>query len=363
MTVAEGLHMRALVERGAFALRTDFVAPAGMVTAVVGPNGSGKSTLLRAVAGLESLRAGVLELDGRILDDAREVFVPAEHRPTGMVFQDYLLFPHLSVLDNVAFGLRARGSTTRAARVRAAGWLRQFGLDDVAERHPSQLSGGQAQRVALVRALATEPRALLLDEPLAALDAGTRADMRLELGRRLRAFDGVTLLVTHEPVEALILADHVVVLEAGQIVQAGTMAQVAARPASTYVAALVGVNLLRGRAREGSVDLVGGGRLVVAGGTAGEVLATIRPSAVTVHRNRPEGSARNVWQATVRSIEDIGDRIRVEFAGEPSLRVDLTASAMADLNLIPEMAAWLSVKATEIEVYPAPPVPQPRPDR
>lgn len=354
MTACDGLHVQALVRRGGFDLQTDFVAPAGQVTAVVGPNGSGKSTLLRAVAGLESISEGVLELDGRVLDDGQGVFVPAEDRPTGMVFQDYLLFPHLSVRENVAFGLRARGSSARDARARAQDWLGQFDLEDLAERRPSQLSGGQAQRVALVRALATEPRALLLDEPLAALDAGTRAEMRVELGRRLREFDGVALLVTHEPMEALILADHVVVLEAGQIVQAGTMAQVAARPASTYVAALVGVNLLRGRAHDGSVDLVGGGRLVVAGGPSGEVLATIRPSAVTVHRTRPEGSARNVWQATVRSIEDIGDRIRVEFAGDPSLRVDLTASAMVELGLAPGVTAWLSVKATEIDVYPVP---------
>lgn len=349
-----GLRMRARVQRGGFSLDAEVTAPPGEVTAIVGPNGSGKSTLLRAVAGLEPVDEGWVELDGRVLDDGGGVIVAPERRPIGMVFQDYLLFPHLSVQDNVAFGLRARGASMRVARQRASEWLGEFDLADLAERRPGQISGGQAQRVALVRALATEPRALLLDEPLAALDAGTRADLRGDLGRRLRDFGGVTLLVTHDPLEALILADRVVVLDGGTVVQAGPMAQVAARPASPYVAALVGVNLLRGRASGGVIDLEGGGRLVVTGSLEGAVFATVRPSAVTVHRHRPESSARNAWRATVRSLEDIGDRVRVDFTGEPGLRVDLTASAMAELGLAAGVDAWLSVKATEIDVYPAP---------
>lgn len=342
------------VIRGEFELSAALTAKAGQVTAIVGPNGSGKSTLLRAIAGLEPIQNGHLQLGDRVLDDGRSIFVPAEKRPIGMVFQDYLLFPHLSVLDNIAFGVQSRGATRQAARQAAREWLADFDLSELASRRPVQLSGGQAQRVALLRALATTPEALLLDEPLAALDAGTKTRMRGELSRRLAEFSGVALLVTHEPLEALVLADHICVLEGGRVVQSGSVEDVAARPASDYVAALMGVNLLRGSARQGRMRLDAGGELIVASSVEGRVFATIRPSAVTVHQNRPEGSARNSWIARVEGLEEIGDRVRVAFAGEPGLLVDLTATSVATLGLVPGASAWLAVKATEIDVYPAP---------
>ena len=342
------------VRRGTVTVDVRLEAARGQVTAIVGPNGSGKSTFLRAIAGLLPIDEGEIAIEGRVVDDGDRVFVPAEHRPIGMVFQDYLLFPHLSVRDNVAFGPRARGLPSRDARLRADEWLARFDVADLAPLRPTQISGGQAQRVALARALATEPSVLLLDEPLAALDAGTRARVRGELGARLRDFAGVTLLVTHDALEALVLADRIVVLEAGRVVQQGTVADVAARPASAYVAALMGVNLLRGHSRDGRIVLADGGEIVAAGAPDGPVLATLRPSAITVHRMRPEGSARNVWSAMVGSLEEAGDRIRVAFVGAPSVLVDLTAAAVAELSLEPGASAWLAVKATEVQAYPAP---------
>ncbi len=348
-----GIHATIQVHRGSFALDADIEAPPGQVTAIVGPNGSGKSTLLRAIAGLAPIDRGSIRIGDCVVDDADGAFIAAEDRSIGVVFQDYLLFPHMTVRDNVAFGLRARGVRTRAARARADESLHEFGLVELATRRPSQISGGQAQRIALARALITHPDALLLDEPFAALDAGTRVATRADLSRRLSDFTGATLLVTHEPLEALVLADRVVVLEEGRVVQAGTMADVAARPASAYVAALMGVNLLRGSAHDGRVTLRGGGELIVASTMQGEVFATIRPSAVTAHRQRPEGSARNVWPARVRTVEEIGDRVRVSFDGQPDLLVDLTAASVASLSLAPGAQCWLTVKATEIDVYPA----------
>lgn len=348
-----GIHGNIQVQRGTFTLDVDIEAPPGQVTAIVGPNGSGKSTLLRAVAGLISIDRGSICIGDRVVDDGGATYIAAEKRPIGMVFQDYLLFPHLSVRDNISFGLRARGMPARAARARADEWLDECGLGDLAGRHPAQISGGQAQRVALARALVTQPHALLLDEPLAALDAGTRAATRAELGHRLRYFTGTTLLVTHDPLEALVLADRIVVLEGGRVVQSGAMSEVSSRPASAYVAALMGVNLLRGTALGGRVELHDGGELIVTSIMKGEVFATIRPSAVTAHRQRPEGSARNAWPARVRSVEEIGDRVRVAFDGKPALLVDLTEESVTNLSLLPCEQCWLTVKATEIDVYPA----------
>ena len=286
----------------------------GEVVAVVGPNGAGKSTLLRAVAGLQPIDAGRITVDDRVLDDpAAGVLVPTADRPIGLVFQDHLLFPRLSALDNVAFGLEARGVRRREARARARELLDRVGLGDQVGARPAALSGGQSQRVALARALATEPRVLLLDEPLAALDARTRPRTRAELRRHLATFPGARLLVTHDPVDALVLADRLVVLEAGRVTQVGTTADVARRPRSRYVAQLVGLNLLHGSAADDRVVRLGGGtELVVAEPVpAVEVAVAVRPQAVAVHRAEPEGSARNAWPAVVADLEADHDRVRV----------------------------------------------------
>ena len=224
----------------------------GEVVAVLGPNGAGKTTLLRALAGLVPLKHGAARLDGVTLEAPAEgVRLPPASRPVGLVFQDLLLFPHMSAAGNVAFGLECAGKSRAQARSEAVAWLGRLGLAGLEDARPGELSGGQAQRVALARALARRPRLLLLDEPLSALDAGARAEVRRELRRQLDDFAGVRLLVTHDPLEATALADRLVVLEGGRVAQAGTVAEVTARPRSAYVAALTGLNLLRGRLLQG----------------------------------------------------------------------------------------------------------------
>lgn len=350
----------AVVRRGEFTLRVDARFDDGVITAVLGPNGSGKSTLLRAVAGLEPVDAGSIWIDERVVDSAktpsaRAAFTPPRRRELGVVFQDYALFPHLTVRQNVAFGPRSRGTARGTAARDADAILGRLGIADLAGRRPAALSGGQAQRVALARALATAPRALLLDEPLAALDAQTKDAVRAELGSTLGQFDGCTLLVTHDPLDALVLADRVLVLEDGAVAQDGTPADLTRMPATDYVAALVGVTLLRGIARGGEIALDGGDVLHVADTTlTGPVLCVVRPESVTVGRQRPEGSARNCWSGTVASLQPSTDRVRVVVDGSPSVVAAVTPAAVADLGLAPGAPVWLSVKATDLTAYPAP---------
>jgi molybdate transport system ATP-binding protein len=270
-----------------------------------------------------------------------------------MVFQNYLLFPHLSALENVAFGLRARGRGRTQSRQLAAAWLDRLGLSGLGSGRPGTLSGGQQQRVALARALATDPRMLLLDEPLAALDVSTRAEVRRDLRRHLRDFPGVNLVVTHDPLEAVALADRLVVIEEGRIVQSGSAAEVTGQPRSRYVADLVGVNLLRGRLRDRVVELESGGQLVTAAAGAGEVYAVVAPRSVSLWRSRPDGSPRNVWGGRATGVDLQGDRVRVRVEGSPSLVAEVTPAAMADLGLAEGTEIWMSVKATEVTVYPA----------
>ena len=281
-----GLSVDMEVTRGSFTLTVSLVAEPGQVLGLLGPNGAGKSTLLSAVAGLTPVSAGRITLAGRVLDDADQgTFVEASERPIGFVFQNYRLFPHMSVADNVAFSPRARGQGKQAARSAAGYWLDRLGLGGLADRKPRQLSGGQAQRVALARALAGQPSLLLLDEPLSALDAGTRLDVQAELKRHLADFSGPCLLVTHDPIEAL-------------------------------------------------------------------VLVAVRPSAIVVSTRPPQSSsARNTWQAKITGLTLLADRVRLDLDGSPSALVDVTPAAVAELSLDPGRQVWLSVKATDLEVY------------
>jgi molybdate transport system ATP-binding protein len=339
---------------GRLHLEAELTVGTGELVVLLGPNGAGKTTLLRALAGLVALDRGRVVLDGAVLEDTQAgAWVPTEQRPIGFVFQDYLLFPHLSALENVAFGLRARGVGRAEARRRAAAWLDRVGLAGHAGARPRALSGGQAQRVALARAMVGEPRLLLLDEPLAALDATTRTVLRRQLRRQLASFDGTRLLVTHDPLEAMALADRLVVLEGGRVTQTGGPAEVSQRPRSRYVAELVGVNLYRGRADGGGVQLAGGGRLVAAGDHRGEVFAAVHPHAVALHRRPPEGTPRNVLAGTADTLEVVGDRVRVRVAGPVPIVAEVTPAAAAELRLGDGGAVWASVKATEVTVYPA----------
>jgi molybdate transport system ATP-binding protein len=350
-----GLVVDATVARGDFRLTVAFTVAPGEVLGVLGPNGAGKSTLLSALAGLHPVTAGRIELGGQVVDDvATGAFVEASARPVGFVFQSYRLFPHLTVLENVAFSARARGLGRQAARAVAQPWVDRLGLTDLADRRPAELSGGQAQRVALARALAASPALLLLDEPLSALDARTRLEVQAELRHHLSDFAGPCLLVTHDPLEALVLADRLLVLEDGRIVQQGTPAQVAQRPSTDYVAKLVGLNLYPGVADGASVHLAGGGSFVVPDHQQhGDVLVAVRPSAIVVSSHRPEStSARNAWPARVEGLTLLADRVRLDVAGPPHALVDVTPAAVAELALCAGSEVWLAVKATDLEVYP-----------
>jgi molybdate transport system ATP-binding protein len=350
----DGLVFDAEVRRGGFTLAVSLTAACGEVLGLLGPNGAGKSTLLGAVAGLTPVSAGRITLAGQVLDDADAgAFVEASGRPVGFVFQNYRLFPYLTVAENVAFSPRARGQGRRAARSAASHWLDRLGRH-LAGRKPGQLSGGQAQRVALARALAGQPELLLLDEPLSALDAGTRLDVQAELKRHLADFTGPCLLVTHDALEALVLADRLLVLEGGRIAQDGTPAQIARQPATDYVAKLVGLNLYAGQADGSQVKLTGGGAFVVADtGQHRDVLVAVRPSAVVVSTERPQhGSARNTWPAKITGLTLLADRVRLDLEGQPSALVDVTPAAVAELSLRPGSEVWLTAKATDLEVYP-----------
>ncbi|MEV5692800.1 ABC transporter ATP-binding protein [Micromonospora globbae] len=348
------LDARLVVDRGAFRLDVPLRVAAGEVVALLGPNGAGKTTALRALAGLQPLTDGHVTLAGTDLDrPARGSWVPTERRPVGVVFQDYLLFPHLTALENVAFGPRRRGADRRAARDTAREWLRRVGLAGHEHRRPRQLSGGQAQRVALARALAVAPSLLLLDEPLAALDARTRLETRAELHRHLAAHPGATLLVTHDPLDALALADRLVIVEGGRVVQEGDAESVTARPRTDYVARLVGLNLYRGRADGDRVRVADGLHLTVADRVTGEAYVAFRPAAVVVHPARPDGSARNAWPATVSGVQRHGDYLRVRLDGPIAVAADVTPAAAAQLHLTPGQEVWAAVKAAETHAYPA----------
>ncbi len=349
------LDARLRARLGELDLDVELRASAEEVVAIIGPNGAGKTTILRILAGLLRLADGRVELDGALLDDpATGAYVVPERRPIGVVFQDYLLFPYLSARDNVAFGLRNRGASKRDARRSADEWLERVGLTDRATSKPAQLSGGQAQRVALARALATSPRLLLLDEPLAALDAGTRAEIRRELRRHLDEFAGIRLMVTHDPVDAATLADRLIVVEHGRVSQTGSVSEVSAHPRSEYVAQLVGLNLYRGDAARGSISIAGGGVLETGDSQLdGSVFAAVNPRAVALYRTEPDGSPRNRWQGTVTDLDVLADRVHVRLDGTAPVIAEITSTAADELGIEPGVQLWSVIKATDVRVYPA----------
>lgn len=342
------------VTRGGFTAELDLQVEAGEVVGVLGENGAGKSTLLRALAGLSPLDEGRLRLGASVVDDpAADIFVPPDERPTGLVLQAPTLFPHLDLRDNVAFGLRRQGMATEAARAVALSWLDRLGVGGLARARPRSVSGGQAQRAAIARTLARDPDVLLLDEPLAALDQDGRTLVRRLLRTEERREGRATVLVSHDPVDALAFTDRLVVLEAGRVSQVGSPAEITRRPRSAFVARLVGLNLLEGRAAGTTVHVAGGGELVTATAASGAALVTIAPHSIALYRSRPDGSPRNTWLAPVEDLEALGDRVRVALGGPIPLVAEITPAAVADLALAAGQEAWATLKATDIDVYPA----------
>ncbi len=322
----------------------------GETVALLGANGAGKSTVLAVAAGLLRPDRGRVVLSGRTLVDERR-FVPPHRRRVALLAQQPLLFPHLSVLDNVAFGPRSAGASRRTSRAAAAEWLARVDASDLGGRRPTGLSGGQAQRVAVARALAAEPELLLLDEPLAALDVDVAPAVRQTLRSVLT--DRTAVVVTHDPLDALLLADRVVVLDAGRVVEEGPSTDVLSRPRSEFAARMAGLNMLVGTWTGDRVQLDSGeavqGRVV---GPAPEVgaraVAAFRPTAVAVYRHEVTGSPRNRFREIVLGVEPLADLVRVR---TPTLRADVTAASVAELDLVPGVEVSLSVKATEVAVY------------
>ncbi|GLX40393.1 hypothetical protein Sros01_64660 [Streptomyces roseochromogenus] len=322
-------------------------ADPGTTIAVVGENGAGKTTLLRALLGLTPRAHAELRLG-----DLDVTALPPHKRQVAWVPQDGALFPHLNALANTAYGLRAHGLPKAEARTEARHWLDRLGVGHLAHRKPAELSGGQAQRVALARALATRPRLLLLDEPLAALDQTTRAQVRHTLRRHLAGFGGVCLIVTHDPVEAVSLADRVLVLADGRTLQDAPPGEVTRHPRSPWVARMLGRNAWPCTATRAGLTLATGGILVAADplpeGARG--LAIIAPESVSLHRDKPTGSPRNVWPGTVREITVLGSRLRILITSDqaPDLIAEITPQAAVDLALADGTGIWASLKATEI---------------
>ncbi|MET4226369.1 ABC transporter permease [Oerskovia enterophila] len=387
----------------------DLAVEPGQVVAILGPNGAGKSTLLQAVTGLlphrahhprraRSRRAPRTQPDGAapgsrtgapvprpapvpardelrvtvggevLTDTARGLSVPPRRRGVGWLTQRPLLFGHLDSTDNVAFGLRARGAPRRAARAEARERLAGLGAGPLAARRPGELSGGQAQRVSITRALATDPRVLLLDEPLASLDVGVAQQVRRVLHDAQRAAPRTTLLVTHDLLDVLLLADRAIVLEEGRIVEDGPAREVLTRPRSRFAARLAGINLLAGLATEDGGLQLAGPALTVAGvvadatdlGRGDPAVAVFEPRAVAVHREAPSGSPRNAFAVTITSIEPHGQLFRAwgEVTGPREVRdavghlaADLTPRSVADLRLAPGERVWFAVKAAEVQIY------------
>jgi len=341
------LEAHVVVRRPQHVVDVRLEAEPGDVVAVIGPNGAGKSTLLRALAGLIPMTDGSVTCNG---DRWSDTWAPQD-RNIGMVFQQQLLFPHLDAAQNVAFGPRSRGAGRRASLGVAREWLERVGVGDLADRRPAQLSGGQAQRVSIARALATDPTLLLLDEPLSALDVSVAMSLRIELAGHLAAFGGVSILVTHDAIDAMTIANRVLVLDDGRVAQTGTPHEVAQRPQTDHVAKLVGLNVLRGRSRDTDVNLDDGTVMATTTPAEGEVFVSFSPAAVALTLDEPTGSVRNRWHGTVRSVVPHGPAVRVHLDTGAALLADVTPGSATRLGLVPGRTVWAAVKATEVVVY------------
>lgn len=336
-----------------FTVDAAFDVPAGRTAALLGPNGAGKSTVVSVIAGIAPLKAGFITLGDRVLDEPDSgVFVPPADRRIGVVFQDALLFQHMDVQQNIEFGPKSVKRDPDQSRRLIELWIDRLDLDSLRKRRPSELSGGETQRVAIARTLVTEPELLILDEPLAAIDASARPRIRRILADFLDGFGGPAIVITHDPAEAFLLADDVLIIEDGRMTQCGSPEDIRMKPATRYAADLAGVNMMIGTAAGGTV-VVGNHTLHIADShVTGEVVITVRPQAISLHRHKPEGSARNSWQTTVRRVETHGEIVRVATGGPLELTAEVTTSGASDVGVAVGEPVWASIKATEIDVVP-----------
>lgn len=370
---SEGLVADVTTRRGDFALDVSLHVAPGETLAVLGPNGSGKTTLLQTIAGTLAVDRGAVHLAGRELGSAEpgrpRRHVGPEGRRVGLLGQQPLLFPHLSALDNVAFGPRAQGMGATASRETARRWLARVGLAELASRRPLALSGGQRQRVALARTLAARPEVLLLDEPFTALDVESGPEMRALIAEHPWPVPIPILLVTHDPLDAIVLADRAAILHDGRIVQQGATAEVLGHPASPFVAALAGVNLVigvidadgdivAGAASTGTASAAstGAGPVLRAAGTpptpGTRVAAVFGPGAVHVAPTVPGEPAASVnsWTGTVAVLQPVPGGVRIGIAEHPRLFVDVPSAAAVSLDLSTGARLGFTIPATEVSV-------------
>ena len=350
----EGLAFEATAGAGAFDLEAAFAVAPGRTLALVGPNGAGKTTCLGLIAGLVAPRTARVACAGEVwTDTARGVSVPPERRRVGVVFQDYALFPHLTVERNVAYGPRARRVADAAGATARA--LERLGLAALRDRAVATLSGGERQKVALARALAADPAVLLLDEPFAALDVGARRAVRSDLFRLLAGCGLPTVLVTHDPVDALAFGDRIAVLESGRVTQAGSREELLARPRSAFVADLAGLNLFRADVAEGAgLKEARAGAVtfhVLADEVRGPGFVAFAPADVTLSAERLPGSAQNAFAGRVMEVLPLPDRLRVTLDAGALIAAEVTREGARGLAPEPGRRLWASVKATAIRVY------------
>ena len=350
------------VQRADRGLDVKLQLAAGEVVAVLGPNGAGKSTLISLLAGLLRPDTGRIAVDGEVLvDTVRKVFVPAHRRGFALLAQQAMLLPHLSAAANVAFAPRSQGRSRKDAAAVATHWLDAVDAAELRARRPAQLSGGQAQRIAIARALAADPSMLLLDEPITALDVAAAPAIRQLLRTVLRSTPRTAVLVTHDILDALSLADRIIVLADGHVVEDGPVREVLSRPRSGFAARIAGINLVAGTVNEAGLATSDGMQIfgvVDATCTPGDAaVAMFRPEAVAVHLQPPTGSPRNHLPVVVDGLEPLGERIRVRTADNPDrsagLFADITAAAAAELDLLPGNHVWFAVKAGEVTIYPS----------
>ena len=368
----------------AFHLNLSFSAEVGKTTVLLGESGAGKSTVLRLLAGLLQPEHGHIALEGvTYFDSSKRIIVPPQERPFGYVFQDYALFPHLNVFENVAFGLRAQRLSRQVIQQRVGEALEHVHLVGMDKRRPSQLSGGQQQRVAIARALALQPQLLLLDEPLAALDVQTRREVRQELRLILADVSITTILVTHQYLEALLFGHAILVLDGGQVIQQGSQRDLLEHPRSSYVAELVGMNFFRGRVVrcesetlctiqlhngpspiEVTATMDDAGEKVQIPNISDEAFIVVDPRSVTLYQMPPDSSARNIFQGEIVQMVPMaayakdGDRhdgrVRVSIlldAATPPLTAEITETSAARMHLSEGKSIYATFKATEAKAY------------